>query len=139
MEQFGTNPGPEEPRERPGAYGIALTGEQVLLVQWAGHFYLPGGGLEHGERPEEALRREVLEETGFEVFRTVPACTARQYGMHEPSNAFVNKVCSFFRIILGPQTGHPARDHLPRWVDIPEAEVLLREEASWWAIQQVTR
>lgn len=28
---------------------------------------LPGGGLEHGERPEDGVRREVREETGLEV------------------------------------------------------------------------
>ena len=28
---------------------------------------LPGGGLDHGERPEDGVRREVREETGLEV------------------------------------------------------------------------
>jgi 8-oxo-dGTP diphosphatase len=32
-----------------------------------GSWELPGGGLEHGEAPKEALAREIAEETGFNV------------------------------------------------------------------------
>ncbi len=49
--------------------GVVLRGDTVLLTErrtlrgWE----LPGGNAEPGEPPRDALRREVLEETGFEV------------------------------------------------------------------------
>lgn len=57
-----------------GAYGIVHDAEgRILLVRAApyltvaGMWFLPGGGVEHGETPAEALRREVHEETGLTV------------------------------------------------------------------------
>lgn len=61
-------------RQRLGAYGIARDVEgRVLLVRAATHltvagrWFLPGGGVEHGETPADALRREVTEETGLTI------------------------------------------------------------------------
>jgi ADP-ribose pyrophosphatase YjhB (NUDIX family) len=42
--------------------------ERILLVQHVeGRWQLPGGAVDPGERPSEAIRRECLEEAGIEI------------------------------------------------------------------------
>jgi ADP-ribose pyrophosphatase YjhB (NUDIX family) len=59
---------------RIGAYGVCRDGSgRVLLVRASGRsirpgtWFLPGGGVEHGEHPADAVVREVVEETGLAV------------------------------------------------------------------------
>lgn len=53
------------------AYALVIRDEQILLTQLADfcfrprHWTLPGGGMKHGELPEETLAREFREETGL--------------------------------------------------------------------------
>ncbi|GAA1075648.1 ADP-ribose pyrophosphatase YjhB (NUDIX family) [Kitasatospora gansuensis] len=61
-----------ERRQRVAAYGVCVQDGQVLLARWAApdgtHAWtVPGGGLDHGEDPYEAVIREVREETGYQV------------------------------------------------------------------------
>jgi 8-oxo-dGTP diphosphatase len=60
--------------QRVAAYGICEDGAgNVLLVRAASHltvagsWFLPGGGIEHGEDPADGLTREFTEETGLAV------------------------------------------------------------------------
>jgi 8-oxo-dGTP pyrophosphatase MutT (NUDIX family) len=59
--------------QRVGAYALVEDGGSVLLsrfaphVESAGRWMLPGGGVEFGETPEQAVVREVYEETGLRV------------------------------------------------------------------------
>jgi ADP-ribose pyrophosphatase YjhB (NUDIX family) len=64
-------PAPER-FQRVAAYGVARDGELVLLSRLGrsadkGRWTLPGGGLDFGERPADAVVREVHEETGLDV------------------------------------------------------------------------
>jgi len=58
--------------QRVAAYGLARDGDRVLLSHLRrgdarGLWTLPGGGLDFGERPADAVVREVYEETGLTV------------------------------------------------------------------------
>jgi 8-oxo-dGTP diphosphatase len=53
---------------RPGAYAIVHNDAgEVAVIQTPAGLYLPGGGIEGNESPEEALLRETLEECGMVV------------------------------------------------------------------------
>ena len=64
-------------RQRIAAYALLLRRvdgvDEVLLTRMSsrtrieGRWTLPGGGIDHGEDPRDALRREVHEETGLHV------------------------------------------------------------------------
>jgi 8-oxo-dGTP diphosphatase len=71
-----------ELRIRPAARAVVVDpDERVLLVRfefpgrtlWA----TPGGGIEPGETPEDAIRRELAEETGLEAIEIGPVVWTR--------------------------------------------------------------
>ncbi len=78
----------------PAAISIILdeSGTQVLLVkrQDVPVWVLPGGGIDPGENPEEAVKREVFEETGYRI------AIIRQTGEYYP----INRLAAFTSVFL---------------------------------------
>jgi 8-oxo-dGTP diphosphatase len=81
-------------RQRVAAYAVILrvgpnpdSAQEILLSRLAERitsdelWTLPGGGLDHGEDPRDAVLREVREETGLEA---EVGETARVYSAHLP-------------------------------------------------------
>jgi 8-oxo-dGTP diphosphatase len=75
--RFGTTiagvPGSRK-RQRIAVYGVCRDGEGRILLARAspaitlqGRWFLPGGGVDHGESPTDSLRREIEEEAGLVV------------------------------------------------------------------------
>jgi 8-oxo-dGTP pyrophosphatase MutT (NUDIX family) len=59
-------------RQRIAVYGLCVDPDgRILLTRastslsLAGRWFLPGGGVDHGEHPTDALRREIEEESGL--------------------------------------------------------------------------
>ncbi|MEM9088650.1 MAG: NUDIX domain-containing protein [Cyanobacteria bacterium P01_F01_bin.53] len=64
-------------RTRVSAYGLVMNEQRILLCRvskalprWEGQWTLPGGGIDFGEHPQDAMVREVNEETGLIVAPT---------------------------------------------------------------------
>jgi len=62
----------------------------LLLVQERGfhHFSLPGGGLQRGESPEEAVARELEEETGLRAISLTPLPQCRTSDIYNTYHVF---------------------------------------------------
>ncbi|MDI1460333.1 NUDIX domain-containing protein [Catellatospora sp. KI3] len=116
-----------ERRRRIGAYGIARDEQgRLLLVRSSarsnhpGRWFLPGGGLNHGEDPAAGLAREFLEETGL---------TVRITGLHGVSSDLVDmpwrgvllhhdRVVYDVEVVGGELTVETAgTSDLPAWVE----------------------
>jgi ADP-ribose pyrophosphatase YjhB (NUDIX family) len=73
--------------QRVAAYGLLIRDGRILLTRLASRisteerWHLPGGGVDHGEDPRDALVREIREETGLEA---EVGETARVYSAHRP-------------------------------------------------------
>ena len=55
-----------------GCYGIARRDDKVLLIRkgrgpYTGLLDLPGGGIEYGEKPDDTIKREFMEEVGVAI------------------------------------------------------------------------
>ena len=76
-------------RTRIASYGLLWRESRLLLCRisaelprWQGQWTLPGGGIDFGEHPADAMVREVLEETGF---RVEPLGVRGVSSLHDPS------------------------------------------------------
>ncbi len=94
--------------------GAAFRDDKILLVKESvdGLWTLPGGWADVGDSPSEAVERELLEESGFEV-RTTKLCAVydRNKHPHKPSFPFhLYKMFFLCEITGGEPTTSPETD-----------------------------
>ncbi len=83
---------------RPTVYAVILQERQVLLIttRSTGKYYFPGGAIELGERMEDALTREVREETGLDVRIDALLHVEEQFFFHDPTAEAWHALLFFF-------------------------------------------
>lgn len=78
---------------------------QVLLVHYAGLYMLPGGSIEEGESEQEALEREIVEESGIVVSedQTMPFLMMSSYDKNyfDRKDGVINRLTQtiFFKVV----------------------------------------
>jgi len=136
--EFGDRKPDEVYVPRPGAYGLILNGEgRIAVMQTPRGDFLPGGGTEGDESPEETLVREVREECGFSVEiieRLGEAAEYRSTAGHEFS---IRKECVFFAATVGDECGATTEaNHTLIWLEPHEVERRLAHGSQRWAVRQ---
>ncbi len=120
--------------QRPGAYGILLRDNRLLLTNEqldVSEIQLPGGGIDPGESPQQALHREVLEETGWRIAAPRRLGAFRRFVFMEEYDLWAEKICHIFlaRPVLShgaPREGH----HRALWATPDVAVKIIADQGS---------
>tara|TARA_R110002072_G_scaffold123977_3_gene259338 strand:+ start:7043 stop:7534 length:492 start_codon:yes stop_codon:yes gene_type:complete len=128
-------------RRRPGAYAIILRGDgKILVVRTRYGIELPGGGIEAGEEPPQALAREMMEETGRKMVSCRPFLFARQWFERPEENGFYLKLCTFYWAKVSDALQAPSEeDHTPYWATVDQIVGHTVEEIQSWALAQALK
>jgi 8-oxo-dGTP pyrophosphatase MutT (NUDIX family) len=137
VRRFGT-PLPSFPvRVRPSAYALVADGDGcIAIVRAPDGMFLPGGGVEEGESPEDGLAREAREECGWAIRIIGLRDRAVQFALAGDGSVFYEKRCEFFEIAIERETTPLEPGHETLWVPASEARALLKHEAHVWAVDR---
>lgn len=116
-------------RLRPGAYAVLLQGNRVLVTHQSEplpEFQLPGGGIDPGESPLQALHREVREETGWRIAGARRLGAFRRFTYMPEYDLWAEKLCIIYAAQPVRPLGSPQEPgHSAHWLPGPQAAELL--------------
>lgn len=123
--------------QRVGSYAVCIRDGEVLLTRFtrSGRWTLPGGGIDHGEDPRDAVVREVFEETGLEfVVGDLLDVRSRRWEQTDPDGTPVDVhgvQLVFTGEIVGGTLTHEVGGSSDRaeWVPLARLDDLLRSGA----------
>jgi len=136
MQSFGA-PGGDSLIDRPAAYALVRAPEGVALVlARGGKYFLPGGGIEIGESPLDAVARELVEECRILAAPVCVEAEAVQFFTAASTAEHYRSHMSFVRCeFLGRQAGQG--EHATRYVcELPSASSFVHE-AHFWALARL--
>lgn len=113
--------------KRPGAYGVIKNNDSLIaIIKNKTGYFLPGGGMENEELPDECLRRECLEEIGVEISDLNYFACGNYFFYSTISNVDMESIGYFFTCQIDKFLDMNSEDdHELVWLDIEEAIPLL--------------
>lgn len=129
----------KRPQWIPVVVGLIQKQNQVLLGQrpegasLAGLWEFPGGKIELGENPEEALKRELQEELGIEIQNPQLKMTVS----HNYSDTGI--LLLFYEVLYWQNEPKSLHHSQIRWYDISELQKLSLPEANQKALPEILK
>lgn len=110
---------------RPGAYAVLVRDGRVLLTfqeEPEPEFQIPGGGIDPGENLIPALRREIMEETGWSIATPLRLGAFRQFVYMPEYDKWADKLCHIFVARPALKISEPTEaGHVCHWVTPEDA------------------
>jgi 8-oxo-dGTP diphosphatase len=125
--------------DRAAAFGICQRDGAIALVRvdtgQAAWLDLPGGGVDPGETPEQAVVREFGEETGLRISVGTAFLRADQTFINTSGTPFNNRGTFFDVTLVGEAPSLKIEeDHTLVWMGPEAAVAALRHDAHAWAV-----
>ena len=135
---FGAPPEVEACVIRDSAYGLIEDDRgRLAVVRTTQGTFLPGGGIEMGEQPEEAVARESIEECGLIIRTGVWSVRAIQFAYSSSEKTHFEKRSTFIDgTVAGVSPDGLEVDHELVWVNLDTAGKILSHESQRWAVEQ---
>lgn len=110
---------------RPGVYAILPRAGKLLCTYQGDPHYevqLPGGGIDPGEHPLNALHREVFEETGWRIAAPRKLGAFRRFSFMPEYDLWAEKLCHIYLARPVRPHGPPSEPgHMALWLSVEEA------------------
>jgi 8-oxo-dGTP pyrophosphatase MutT (NUDIX family) len=115
---------------RPSVYGVIIHGNKILMIRNKsnGKLFFPGGGVKLGETLPDALRREVIEETGINVEVGKFLHFTEQFFYWDPGDEAYHMFSFFYNCrpktftLLDDDKVDDVEAEKPRWIEIDKVK-----------------
>jgi len=134
---FGTRVPGKNYVHRPSAYAVIRNSEgRFAVARTPVASYLPGGGMEAGETPEQTVVREGREECGFVLKPGALLGRALEICYSSEEKQYFEKDSYFLEAEVVGRVPPTEMDHELLWLSIEEASAILKHDSHRWALQK---
>lgn len=131
---FGQKEGAEY-FDRQGAYIIPINDGRIAVAKTPKGYFLLGGGIDPDESYEACIKRECLEEIGYDVRIDEMVCSAETYTIHPAIGHFHPIQTYYLGELLEKQRDALENDHQLVWLDFEYAIENMHSKMQSWAIE----
>lgn len=139
--EFGTRHEGKNYLDRPGVYAVIEDEhKQIAVIETRNGYFLPGGGIDPGETGVEALKREIMEEIGYQASGLAELGEAVDYIEAQAEGKHYRIHSRFYKAQIDSKIGEGIEpDQRLVWLRSGDALKLLKRQSQVWAIRNMAK
>lgn len=127
--------------DRPGVYAVVKNDhQQFAVIETSNGYFLPGGGIDAGETEIDALKRELVEEIGYQISVMAEIGASVEHIVFSKDKKYYQIRSKFFKVHLDSKIEEGIeKDHRLVWLSQEDALKLLTRQSQVWAVQKMAK